>query len=86
MSSAFGTAGSVMSIGLSTNMINGCSLLATSSPGLFPQKMGGAGKRPWHRLVTCAHQIFISTVMYEFLWSILHPHWLTAFQKNILVY
>ena len=22
--------------------------------------------------------------MYEFLWSILHPHWLTAFQKNTL--
>ena len=20
--------------------------------------------------------------MYDFLWSILHPHWLTAFQKN----
>ena len=62
---------------------------ATSSPGLFPQKIGGAGgagKRPWHRLVTCAYQIFISTVMYEFLWSILHPHWLTAFQKNTLVY
>ena len=59
---------------------------ATSSPGLFPQKMGGAGKRPWHRLVTWAHQIFVSTVMYEFLWSILHPHWLTAFQKNTLVY
>ena len=24
--------------------------------------------------------------MYEFLWTILHPHWLTAFQKNTLVY
>ena len=23
--------------------------------------------------------------MYEFLWSILHPHWLTAFQKNTFV-
>ena len=56
-------------------------------PGAFPLKKWVGRKRLWHGWsLVFIKIIFIWTLMYEFLWTILHPHWLTAFQKNTLVY